>query len=148
MTRVWSMILFLSMTIGLAGCIGENYDFTPPTITLLESEIELAEANVDWQGENNEPYEKETKNLEALAKKQEIIYGFAGQQTELLFDHTDFAEKSLSVTLLKDGEKIELDLQDNSFYFPDEKGEYTLIVELVTDRGKAEYVGNVQVVWM
>jgi len=148
MIRVWSMILILCVTIALTGCIGEDYDFTPPTITLLESEIELAEANVDWIGENNEPYKKETKDLDALTKKQEIIYVFAGQQTELLFDHTDFIQEHLSVFLLKDGEKIELGLQDNSFYFPDEKGEYTLVVELVTDRGKVEYAGNVQVVWM
>lgn len=31
----------------LGGCIGENYDYSPPSVTLSHSEIELAEANIN-----------------------------------------------------------------------------------------------------
>ena len=62
----------------LTGCIGENYDFSPPAINLssdsnIKSE-ELAEANIDWRGVGNNPIEKEIKDIIALAKKQQPMY--------------------------------------------------------------------------
>ena len=57
----------------LTGCIGENYDFSPPAINLssdsnIKSE-ELAEANIDWRGVGNNPIEKEIKKFQEATEE-------------------------------------------------------------------------------
>ena len=75
---LWVFIC-LFLTFSLTGCIGEEYDFTPPTVTLMEAgsanSVELTETYLDWHGENGQPLEKETKEL----------LTFAREQTELTF---------------------------------------------------------------
>ena len=77
----------------LTGCIGENYDFSPPVVTLssnskIKSE-ELVEANIEWREEGNNPIEKETKDILALVQQQQM-YFTAGEKVDLLFEHGDF----------------------------------------------------------
>lgn len=131
----------------LTGCFGENYDFSPPAISLssnsnIKSE-ELAEANVDWRGEGNKPIEKETENILEMGKQQEQMYFAAGEKVELLSDHGDFQTLDLTVSLLKNGHRLDLEVKDASFYLPAEKGKYVIEVNLKTDAGKAQYVGNI-----
>ncbi|WP_453989789.1 hypothetical protein [Bacillus nitroreducens] len=147
------MNVLIRLCIGLiflfivTGCIGEEYDFSPPTITLssnsnIESE-ELVEANIDWRGEENKPIEKETENIEELAKQQQQMYFTAGEKVDLLSDHADFKLEELRVSIWQNDHKLDLEVTDISFDLPKEKGEYVIEVNLQTDRGKAQYVENV-----
>ena len=81
MKRSFKKSMGIFMVILLSGCIGESYDFSPPTVTLVNDEdimhkVTLAEANIDWY--YDEKYNKETKNIQALAKEQEPFYLNAG----------------------------------------------------------------------
>lgn len=132
-------ILFL-----LTGCIGEDYDFTPPSVTLFESDIPLKEANIDWNSDKQ--YKKETKDILFLAKKQKQISVSPNQQDLITFDSEDFKVDELTIYLWKQDEKTKLELDKNRlFHFPKEKGEYLIEVDLLTDKGTAEYVGSVVV---
>ncbi|KGR77971.1 hypothetical protein [Ureibacillus sinduriensis] len=131
----------------LTGCIGENYDFSPPTVTLSSKSnmksVELVEANINWRGEGNNPIDKETKNILTLAHQQQPIYFFAGEKVDMLFEHADFKTEQFSVSLWQNDKKLDLEVTDLSFYLPKEKGDYAIEAILQTDRGDAQYVGNV-----
>ena len=144
--KIFKLCIGMIVVFILTGCIGENYDFSPPAINLssdsnIKSE-ELAEANIDWRGEGNNPIEKETKDILALAKKQQPMYFNTGEKVDLLFEHADFNNESLSVSIWQNDKKLDLEVNDISFYLPKEKGEYAIEVNLQTDRGNAQYVGN------
>lgn len=134
----------------LTGCIGETYDFTPPTINLSSNSNivsdELVEANIDWRGEGNEPINNEINDIIALAKEQQSMHFIVGEQVDILSDHADFKTKGLNVTLWQNDNKIDLEVDGISFYLPEEKGEYVIEVNLQTDRGNAQYVGNLLIV--
>lgn len=145
---------FLKLTGGLllifllTGCIGEDYDFTPPTVTLESpttlQPVELVEANLDWRGENGEQLKKETKDIQSFAKEQKQLHFNSGQQVDLRFDSEDFAVETLTVSIWKNAEELTLELNDDrSFYLPKEKGDYVIVVDLHTDLGKAQYTGNI-----
>ncbi|UXH46577.1 hypothetical protein N5C46_11210 [Rossellomorea vietnamensis] len=132
----------------LTGCIGEDYDFTPPTVTLMETDsvdsVELTETNIDWRGENGKPLEKETKEVVDFARKQKELTFPSGQQVDVLFDSEDFAVEELRAFLWLGNEKLQLDMEeDRSFTFPKGRGSYVLEIDLQTDRGSAQYVGNI-----
>ncbi|QJX80264.1 hypothetical protein [Priestia megaterium] len=142
-------IIFL---LPLGGCFGEDYDFSPPTVTISPTvndivDTDLKEANIDWKGENNEPYKKETGNISKLAMKQQPLA--VGSETEgnVRFDNEDFSVGGLTISVLRNDKKQELKLneQDRTFNFPKEKGKYAIVVDLYTDRGNAQYVGNIVV---
>lgn len=136
--------LGLGMLFLLTGCIGEDYDFTPPSVTLFESDTPLKEANIDWNSDKQ--YKKETKDILLLAKKQKQISVSPNQQDLITFDNEDFKVDQLTIYLWKQDEKKKLELDKNRrFHFPKEKGEYLIEVDLLTDKGTAEYVGNVVV---
>lgn len=136
--------LVLGMLFLLTGCIGEDYDFTPPSVTLFESDTPLKEANIDWNSDKQ--YKKETKDILLLAKKQKQISVSPNQQDLITFDNEDFKVDQLTIYLWKQDEKKKLELDKNRrFHFPKEKGEYLIEVDLLTDKGTAEYVGNVVV---
>ncbi|QCR31996.1 hypothetical protein [Lysinibacillus sp. SGAir0095] len=139
----------LLVILSLSGCIGENYDFSPPSVELSSDSnfepLELEEANIDWRGENNNQIENETEDILSLSKNLQSIYGFRGEEVDLLFGHHDFDLRELSVVAWKNEQKFELEASDSSFYLPSEKGDYILEVNLKTDRGTAQYVGNVNV---
>ena len=140
--------LCLFLTFFMTGCIGEDYDFTPPTVTLMNTDsvdsVELTETNIDWRGENGKPLEKETKEVVDFAREQKELTFPSGQQVDLLFDSEDFAVEELRAFLWLGNEKLQLDMGENrSFTFPKGKGSYVLEVDLQTDRGNAQYVGNI-----
>jgi hypothetical protein len=146
--RYVKSFICLFLTIALTGCIAEDYDFTPPTVTLMETDsidsVELTETNIDWQGENGKPLEKDTKEVVDFAREQKELTFPSGQQVDVLFDSEDFAVEELRAFLWLGNEKLQLDMDENrSFTFPRGKGSYVLEVDLQTDRGSAQYVGNI-----
>lgn len=150
MKKILKLCIGLILVFILGGCIGENYDFSPPAIKLssnsnIKSE-ELVEANVDWRGEGNNPIEKETNDILALAKEQQPVYFNAGEKVDLLSEHADFKTKGISVSVWQNDTKLDLEVNDISFYIPKEKGEYVIEVNLQTDRGNVQYVGNLVIV--
>lgn len=148
MKRVLIFIVSLFFVFLLTGCIGEEYDFSPPTVSLTSQEIttqeELIEANVNW---DDEQYNKETDDIQLLAKEQNKIYFKSGQKVDVLFDHGDFDPKGISVSVWQNENKVDLKYQqkEQSFYLPEEKGEYMIVFDLNTDRGNAQYVGNIEI---
>ncbi|MGG3915379.1 hypothetical protein [Rossellomorea vietnamensis] len=146
--RYVKSLICLFLTIALTGCISEDYDFTPPTVTLMETDsvdsVELTETNIDWRGENGKPLEKETKEVIDFTREQKELTFPSGQQVDVLFDSEDFAVEELRAFLWLGNEKLQLDMDENrSFTFPRGKGSYVLEVDLQTDRGSAQYVGNI-----
>lgn len=142
------LMLGLFLTLSLTGCIAEEYDFTPPSVTLSNTDsvesVELEEASINWRGENSEQIEKETEDILTFAREQEQLNFSADQKIDLLFDSEDFVVNELSVTVWKNDEEIKLELNDHrSFNLPRDKGDYVIVVELQTDRGSAQYVGNI-----
>lgn len=141
-----SIGLFLAFL--LSGCIGEDYDFSPPTVTISANDVidvDLQEANLDWSGEDNKPYKKETKDITKLAKKQQQLTIGPKTPGTLRFDSEDFSVGGLSAYVLDDNntkQEIKMNDTDRSFTLPTEKGNYTFVVDLQTDRGSAQYVGN------
>ncbi|MED4285102.1 hypothetical protein P4679_24590 [Priestia megaterium] len=152
MKNILKMCTGIVILLSLGGCFGEDYDFSPPTVTISPTandivDTDLKESNVDWRGENNEPYKKETKDISKLAMKQQALA--VGSETEgnIRFDNEDFSVGGLTVSVLKNDKKQELKLneEDRTFNFPKEKGKYVIVVNLDTDRGNAQYVGNIVV---
>ena len=125
----------------LAGCIGEDYDYSPPSVTLSHSEIKLAEANINWE----DGTVKEVDSLE-LARELQQVTVKAGQENFVNFDSQDFEILDLTVSVWRDGEQIQLDVNRlKEFNFPNKKGEYLIEVNLTSDFGTAQYVGNILV---
>ncbi|MEH6939723.1 hypothetical protein V7056_18050 [Bacillus sp. JJ664] len=153
MKRILLSIFGLFLVFSFTGCIGEDYDFSPPTVTLSSptdtGSVKLKEAHIDWRGENGKRIEKETEDIIAFAKKQKPLTFQSGEQVDLLFDSEDFKVDSLNVSVWKDNEEVKgttLKLSNHrSFYLPKEKGKYVIMVDLRTDRGEAQYVGNVTI---
>ncbi len=136
------LVVGLFFTFLLSGCIGEEYDFTPPIVTLSYSQIQLKEANIDWQSDKQ--YKKETKDILSLARKQKQVSVNSGQKDYIEFDSQDFKVEEISMWIWREDEKGKLELDKNrNFSFPNEKGEYLIEVDLLTDSGSAEYVGNI-----
>lgn len=135
------------ITAVLTGCIGENYDFNPPALKISNSSNimseELAESAVDWRGEDNIQIEKDVADKLELAKEQSQIQMSAGERVDLIFGHGDFERQELKVFLVKDNKEFEMEVTDDFFMLPDQIGEYVLQVNLQTDRGSAQYIGNI-----
>ncbi|MCM3596027.1 hypothetical protein M4D55_09555 [Metabacillus idriensis] len=150
MGKLLKIITCIFLMYLLTGCIAEEYDFTPPAVTLSTSDSiqseELKEANVHWTGENSKLLERKTEDFLSFAREQKQLSFTAGQRIDLLFDSEDFVVEELAVSVWKNDEKIDLELDEQrSFYFPKEKGKYAIVVELETDRGSAQYVGNIAI---
>jgi hypothetical protein len=128
----------------LAGCnfIGEDYDYSPPSVSLSHSEVKLAEANINWEKDGTV---KKADSLE-LAREQQQVSVKAGLEDFVDLSSQDFKILDLTVSVWKDGEQIQLDVNRlNEFNFPNEKGEYLIEVNLTSDFGTAQYVGNILV---
>ena len=138
---------FLAFT--LTGCIGEEYDFTPPTVTIstvIESvnvqSIELEEVNIDWNSDKH--YKKETKDIVSFAREQIPVSFKSEQKVNYDFDSQDFAIEELNVSVWENDVEIKLEVNDDrSFHFPKEEGEYVIVFELRSNNGIAQYVGNI-----
>lgn len=159
MRTFFKLCIGMIFVVMLTGCIGENYDFTPPTLNLSsDSNIiseRLAEANINWRGAENNLIEKETKDILELGEKQQPIYFKAGEKVDLISEHADFMLESTSIAVWENDKSLDLevndkvevyDVNDISFYLPKEKGEYVIEVNLQTDRGNAQYVGNIVII--
>lgn len=148
MKRFCTFLFGLFFIITLTGCLGESYDFSPPTVSLVnpdditQEEI-LAEANIDWT--YDEKYNKETKDIHSLAKKQNKMYFSSGQKVQFTLEDGDFDAKDVKISLLHDENKTDVSIDNVGQYFnlPNEKGEYIIIVDVPSDKGNAQYVGNI-----
>lgn len=130
--------LFFALT--LAGCIGEDYDYSPPNVSLFHSEVKLADANINWEKDGTV---KKADSLE-VAREQQQVPVQAGLKDVVDLSSQDFEILGLNVSVWKDGEQIQLDVNRlNEFNFPNEKGEYLIEVNLTSDSGTAQYVGNI-----
>ncbi|MGJ3194270.1 hypothetical protein [Peribacillus frigoritolerans] len=149
MKKYFSLIGGLLFAFSLTGCLGEDYDFTPPSVTLTptlsNSDIKLKVANIDWKSDKE--YKKETKDILSLARKQKQVSINSGQHDYYIdFDSQDFKIEKISIWVWKQDEKVELEVDKNlNFNFPKEKGEYLIEVDLLTDNGSAGYVGNIAI---
>ena len=148
MNTFFKLIAGLFCIFLLTGCFGEEYDFSPPTVSVftpngINGQEDLAEANIDWNYDSK--YNKKTKDIQSLAEKQNKIYFNSGELVVINLEDGDFDPDRISVSVWKEDKKIDLEYQRNSqdFYLPEEKGEYVLVIDIVALRGNAQYVGNV-----
>ena len=140
------------LTFTLTGCIGEDYNFSPPTVTIStvlesvnEQSIELEEVNIDWDSDKH--YKKETEDILSFAREQKPVSFKSGQKVYYDFDSQDFAIEELNVSVWKNNKEIKLEINDDrSFHFPKEEGEYVIVFDLLSDRGIAQFVGNILMV--
>jgi hypothetical protein len=146
--KFWKLLVGLLFVLSLAGCFGESYDFSPPTISVstlnsINGQEELAETNIDWNYDKR--YHMRTKNILSLAKKQNKMYFYSGQRVVISIENGDFNPNGISVSIWQKENKIDLVYQknDQSFSLPKEKGEYMLVVDINTNSGNAQYVGYV-----
>ncbi|WP_083412484.1 hypothetical protein [Halobacillus dabanensis] len=104
---------------------------------------ELKKASVDWEGADQD-YIETVDDFQSLAMDQEEVDVNADSEGSFILGHGDFELKDLQLSLWQNSEEIELYVnQSNEFQFPDNKGNYTLEVNLFTDSGNVQYVGNV-----
>lgn len=147
---------YLNVAIGLlslfllSGCFGEDYDFSPPTVMIItpngiDIQEALAEANIDWKYDDK--YNKETEDIQELAEMQNIIYFESRELVALNMENGTFDPNKIKVSVLQNENKIELEyfIVNQTFNLPTEKGKYILVVDIETDKGNAQYVGNIAV---
>ena len=126
----------------LSGCIAEEYDYSPPSVTLGSTGIQMVESNIDWT--RVDEYLKETEDIMALAKQQPLYLVQASKEDYIQFDSQDFAIKELTVSVWQGENQIPLEMKDErTFNFPSQAGEYVVEVNLVSDNGSAQYVANI-----
>lgn len=148
MNRYLNIAIGLFSIILLAGCIGENYDFSPPTVMVFTPDGDnfqenLTEANIDWKYDDK--YNKETEDIQALADMQNIIYFKPRELVDLNMENGTFDPNKIKVSVMQNENKIELEYfkVNQTFNLPTEKGKYILVVDIETDKGNAQYVGNI-----
>ena len=147
MIRFFKFIICIFTVFSLTGCFGEEYDFSPPTVSLTNLEdigqtVELAEANINWT--YDETYNKKTADIEALAKKQFKINFHPEQEVSLGLDDGQFDRDRVRITLWKNEKRTGLELRnDETFTVPKEKGDYMIEVVVTTTTGTAQYVGSI-----
>lgn len=135
----------------LTGCnfIGENYDYTPPRVSFFHSDIELEEANINWdtKGDTSEDGNLKTEDIFALAKEQKQVTVKSGSKESINFDSQDFLLEDITVAVWKDGKNTQLEVDEKlqEFNYPTEKGSYVIELSINTDSGTAQYVGNILV---
>ena len=145
MKLITKLSLGVLLTLTLTGCIGEDYDFSPPEVTLQPADAaqqeKLAEANIEWS--YDEQYNKKTDDIFALANKQNKLFLQPGERVQLTLDHGDFKLDGITIYGWQNNERVTLSYneEDQSFGAPAETGEYVIEVELAADKGQAQYVG-------
>jgi hypothetical protein len=143
--------LFLVFT--LTGCIGEDYDVGVPSAHLYSDDVtiseQLTEANISWNSSSENVLQK-IDDLQQFGLSQDEIKVYANEKVFLDFKENEenggdiWTDPEITVALLKDGQKIELNMDDSLvFQFPTTKGSYVLVVEFMSLAGSAQYVGNV-----
>lgn len=73
------------------------------------------------------------------------MYFSSGQKVQFTLEDGDFDAKDVKISLLQDENKIDLSIDNAGQYFnlPNEKGEYIIIVDVPSDKGHAQYIGNI-----
>ncbi|KOS66275.1 hypothetical protein AEA09_18835 [Lysinibacillus contaminans] len=147
MKHFFKMFSGIFIVILLSGCIGESYDYSPPTVTLSHpddytQDVTLAEANINW--DYDKKYNKETEDIQTLSKEQVPIYLKAGQQVQYLIEDGHFEPNRINVSLLENDSEINLKLEEvESFRLINETGEYTVVFNIESSKGDAQYVGRI-----
>ncbi|BAC12725.1 hypothetical protein ACFQ4N_04090 [Oceanobacillus iheyensis] len=133
--------------------IGEEYDGDVPIALLyIDNKIVgLTEANISW----NTDYigsQKTIEDIEQFASSLNETNISSGKKVFLdLIENEEnggggdiWTDSKITVSLLNDNERIELELDESrELLFPKKTGNYVLEVEFVNSAGKAQYVGNV-----
>lgn len=82
MKLYYTLVIGLLFAFTLTGCNGEDYDFSPPTVSLSSpndvDQQKLEEANINWH--YHKQYNKETEDIQSLAKKQNTMYFPSGKK--------------------------------------------------------------------
>lgn len=146
--RFFNMFIGIFIVIILTGCIGEKYDFSPPTVTLVNPDyimqkVILTEANIDWR--HDEKYNKKTENIQTLAEELDPLFLNAGQKVDYTLEdgQPNSSPDEISVSVWKNDKELILEPEEiQSFRLPNEKGEYIIVFDLSTTKGNAQYVGN------
>lgn len=111
----------------LTGCIAEDYDFTPPTLTIINTYSsalegqELEAANINWNSDR--AYLKETKDLTAFASAQKLLSYAPEERMDISLNNQDFLIRELNVYVIQNNEEVELLSEDLTFILPEEVGE-------------------------
>ena len=146
MKKTCTVLFSLLGVLMLTGCIGENYKFYPPSVSLNTSLIfeELIEVNSEWEGEGNKQLVKTTDDWFSFAKEQPTITITSGEEIGFVLEHEDYLLYDTKVTLwTMEKEKSDLYVEeDGSIDLPNVKGEYVLEFNLDTDAGEAQYVAH------
>lgn len=113
--------------------------FTPDGDNFQET---LTEANIDWKYDDK--YNKETEDIQALADMQNIIYFKPRELVDLNMENGTFDPNKIKVSVMQNENKIKLEYfkVNQTFNLPTEKGKL-LVVDIETDKGNAQYVGNI-----
>lgn len=137
----------------LTGCIGEDYDVGVPTAHLysedLSTTVQLTEGNISWSSSSGDVHQK-IDDIQVFGLSQEEMKVSANEKVSLDFQENVrnggdiWTDQKLTVALLKDEQRIKLELEDNrEFRIPNNKGSYVLEVVFTSTRGNAQYVGNI-----
>ncbi|MER1957247.1 MAG: hypothetical protein ABS942_07700 [Solibacillus sp.] len=140
--RFLKCLMGLCSVIILSGCIAEEYDYSPPSIILGSTGIQMVESNIDWT--RVDEYLKQTEDILTLAKQQPQFRVQASKEDYIQFDSQDFAIKELTVSVWQGENQLPLEMKnERTFNFPSQVGEYVVEVNLVSDNGSAQYVANI-----
>lgn len=153
MKGILKLLVGLCLTITLTGCIAEDYDVGVPTAHLFLDEgptsEQLTEANIRWKT-SSEDVTQTIDDIQEFGLLQEEIKVSANEKAFLDFKENEenggdiWTDPRITASLLKDGQRIELQMSDNrEFRFPTNMGSYVLVVEFRSSAGNAQYVGNI-----
>lgn len=148
MKRFTLVSMFLLMISLLTGCIGEKYDFSPPTLAFYNGVIEynLIEANVKWNLDADQ-YNKENEDLQKVADTKEQMYFSPGQVVDYELKDGTFDSAEIDVKVMQNDmeQPLSVNASLQEIQMPSEKGMYLLIANISTSRGTAQYVYNLEI---
>jgi PBP1b-binding outer membrane lipoprotein LpoB len=143
----------LSLLLCLTGCYGdfkEDYeaegDFSPPAVALSIPNTEIEESllsaiNVDWEDSR---YNQKTKDIFSAVKNRNKVELHSAQVVDLILNNSNLNIKQTSGSLWKNDSKLPVEfIADLTFVLPSEQGDYLLVLDIETDKGTAQYVGNI-----
>ncbi|MBM7602766.1 hypothetical protein JOC75_000736 [Metabacillus crassostreae] len=155
MNKRLKLIVGMLFIFVLTGSFGEDYDVGVPTAhlhlenSLQNKQIQLTKANISWSSYSGD-VEETIDNIEKLGLTQDEIRVFPNQEASLEFKEKEenggdiWSDPTLTATLWKNGEQIDIELDDNrEFQFPLKEGTYVLEVKFIDSEDSAQYVANI-----
>ncbi|WP_144034656.1 hypothetical protein [Sporosarcina sp. P16b] len=115
----------------------------PPRVSLDNNSDEADKEELESYKAEWREYTVETDDMSFLKNGLEPLNHDSGEQMEISFDHHNFEIEDLRVYAHHNDEKMNLPVKDKFFNLPEEEGEYIIVVKLLTDKGSAEYAGNI-----